>query len=162
NNTSANNTSANNTSANNTSANDTRSHDTRNSEPPRDNRTMTQAKKPKVVLFLPSRVDPEVGDLPSADLLPLEMLHIAPTAERAIRRDGQAAHPAPRATVHLNELREPSFHLIDLQKYYDLQKRTAKFGNRVRNRLPPPHHLAGKPHRGFSYFSSFGCPEPCS
>jgi len=40
-------------------------------------------KKPKVVLFLPSRVDPEIGDLPSADLLPLELIHIAPTAEAA-------------------------------------------------------------------------------
>ena len=36
----------------------------------------------KVVLFLPSRVDPSIGDLPSADLLPLEMLHIAPAAEK--------------------------------------------------------------------------------
>ncbi len=51
--------------------------------PSLDTRTM---KKPKVVLFLPSRVDPAVGDLPSADLLPLEMLHIAPTAERAAGR----------------------------------------------------------------------------
>ncbi len=229
-------------------------------------------KKPKVVLFLPSRVDPSIGDLPCADLLPLEMLHIAPTAERAgwevvlvdamtepdyleqvlaacegadafgsscilgyqvwdgarvamavrerfphlrmmwggwfpsaipelylasnicdvvvlgqgelafvevleawrsgspldaipglaLPRDGGVFLTPRRATVHLNELPEPSFHLIDLQKYYTLQRRTAKFGNRVRNRLPPPHHLADKPHRGFSYFSSFGCPEPCS
>ena len=234
-------------------------------------------KKPKVVLFLPSRVDPSIGDLPCADLLPLEMLHIAPTAERAgwevvlvdamtepdyleqvmaqcegadvfasscilgyqvwdgaqvaqavrakyprikmmwggwfpsalpelylrsticdvvvfgqgeiafvevleawrngaaangpelekitglaLLRDDKILMTPRRATVHLNELPEPSFHLIDLQKYYALQKRTAKFGNRVRNRLPPPHHLAHKPHRGFSYFSSFGCPEPCS
>jgi radical SAM superfamily enzyme YgiQ (UPF0313 family) len=80
----------------------------------------------------------------------------------ALKRDGQMMFTGNRATVHLNELPEPAFHLIDLQKYYELQKRTAKFGNRVRNRLPPPHHLANKPHRGFSYFSSFGCPEPCS
>jgi radical SAM superfamily enzyme YgiQ (UPF0313 family) len=236
--------------------------------------------KPKVVLFLPSRVDPSIGDLPSADLLPLEMLHIAPVAEaagwevvvidamtepdyleqtlsacegasvfgsscilgyqvwdgakvaQAVRarfpklpivwggwfpsaipelylssdicdavaigqgehtfgevlaavqshggrgpaldkaleqvqglafmRDGAMHFTGRRAVVHLNDLPEPSFHLIELQKYYELQRRTAKFGNRVRNRLPPPHHLAGRPHRGFSYFSSFGCPEPCS
>jgi radical SAM superfamily enzyme YgiQ (UPF0313 family) len=228
--------------------------------------------KPKVVLFLPSRVDPEIGDLPCADLLPLEMLHIAPTAEAAgwdvvlvdamtepdyveqvlaacegaiafgssailgfqvwdgarvasavrekfpklpimwggwfpsaipelylnsdicdavvlgqgeltfvelleawrnhapiddiagmaILRDGQVVRTAKRAVTHLDDLPPPSFHLIELQKYYDLQKRTAKAGNRVRNRLPPPHHLADRPHRGFSYFSSFGCPEPCA
>jgi radical SAM superfamily enzyme YgiQ (UPF0313 family) len=228
--------------------------------------------QPRVVLFLPSRVDPSIGDLPSADLLPLELLHIAPTAERAgwevvvvdamtepdyleqvlsacdgasafgsscilgyqvwdgavvakavrerfpklpilwggwfpssipelylrsdicdvvclgqgeitfvetlealrngtpleavaglaLLRDGQVLHTERRATVHLDELPEPSFHLIELQKYYDLQKRAAKFGHRVRNRLPPPHHLEGRPFRGFSYFSSFGCPEPCS
>jgi radical SAM superfamily enzyme YgiQ (UPF0313 family) len=230
------------------------------------------ARRKKVVLFLPSRVDPSIGDLPSADLLPLEFLHIAPMAERlgwdvvlidamtepdyleqtlaacadadvfasscilgyqvwdsaqvatavrerfpkiqmiwggwfpsaipelylkspicdavaigqgeltfeeylkavesgepldkvqglALWRDGRMAYTGRRATVHLDELPEPSFHLIDLQKYYDLQKRTARFGNRVRNRLPPPHHLANRPFRGFSYFSSFGCPEPCS
>jgi anaerobic magnesium-protoporphyrin IX monomethyl ester cyclase len=230
------------------------------------------ARRRKVVLFLPSRVDPSIGDLPSADLLPLEMVHIAPMAERlgwevvlidamvepdyaektlaacegadvfgsscilgyqvwdgarvgaavrerfpgikmiwggwfpsaipelylrsnicdavaigqgevtfeeflkavengtpleqvqglALLRDGQVISTGRRATVHLNELPEPSFHLMDLQKYYELQKRTAKFGNRVRNRLPPPHHLVNKPFRGFSYFSSFGCPEPCS
>jgi len=232
-------------------------------------------KKPKVVLFLPSRVDPEIGDLPSADLLPLELLHIAPTAEAngwevvvidamtepdyldqvleacegaqafgsscilgyqvwdgaivgeavrkrfpdmpmmwggwfpsatpelylgsdicdaivfgqgevtfaelleawkdggraadiseipglVIKRDGEIYWTPKRAVTHLNDLPEPSFHLIDLQKYYELQKRAARFGHRVRNRLPPPHHLEHRPHRGFSYFSSFGCPEPCS
>jgi len=231
--------------------------------------------KPKVVLFLPSRVDPSIGDLPSADLLPLELLHIAPTAEQAgwevvvidamtepdyleqvleacdgasafgsscilgyqvwdgaqvaqavrerypampivwggwfpsaipelylgsdicdcvvfgqgeqtfpevletwrahgrgadlsdvdgaiWKKDGQIVRNPPRKVAHLDDLPEPSFDLIDLQKYYDLQKRTAQFGNRVRNRLPPPHHLENKPFRGFSYFSSFGCPEPCS
>ena len=232
-------------------------------------------KKPKVVLFLPSRVDPEFGDLPSADLLPLELLHIAPIAEQqgwevlvidamtepnymeqvleacadaqvfgssailgfqvwdgaavagavrerypelpivwggwfpsaipelylgsnicdavvhgqgeatfgelldawkdgglgadlseipglVINRDGAVHWTPKRSVIHLNDLPEPSFHLIELQKYYDLQKRVAQFGNRVRNRLPPPHHLENRPHRGFSYFSSFGCPEPCA
>lgn len=231
--------------------------------------------KPKVVLFLPSRVDPAIGDLPSADLLPLELLHIAPTAEAAgwevvvvdamtepdylqqvldacdgaqafgsscilgfqvwdgavvaravreryprlpivwggwfpsaipelylasdicdavvfgqgelsfvdvlqawrdggreadlsaipglvVRKDGQVFWTERRPTTHLDELPPPSFHLIDLQKYYELQKRAARFGHRVRNRLPAPHHLEGRPFRGFSYFSSFGCPEPCS
>jgi radical SAM superfamily enzyme YgiQ (UPF0313 family) len=231
--------------------------------------------KPKVVLFLPSRVDPSIGDLPCADLMPLELLHIAPTAEAAgwevvvidamtendhleqvleacedatvfgsscilgfqvwdgaivaqavrdrfpelpiiwggwfpsaipelylasdicdavcvgqgeltfpelleafraggrgadlsgvdgvaIKRDGQVHFTAKRRVEHLNDLPEPSFHLIDLEKYYDLQSRTASFGHRVRNKLPEPHHLVGRPHRGFSYFSSFGCPEPCA
>ncbi|MCB9532564.1 MAG: B12-binding domain-containing radical SAM protein [Myxococcales bacterium] len=231
--------------------------------------------KPKVVLFLPSRVDPEIGDLPSADLLPLELVHIAPGAELAgyevviidamtepdyleqvlaacegamafgsscilgyqvwdgakvamavrerfpkmpivwggwfpsaipelylasdicdavvhgqgelafvdvldawksegrgadlsaveglvIKKDGAVFWTPHREAVHLDKLPEPSFHLIDVQKYYALQKRTAQFGNRVRNRLPPPHHLQGRPFRGFSYFSSFGCPEPCA
>lgn len=232
-------------------------------------------KKPKVVLFLPSRVDPEIGDLPSADLLPLELLHIAPTAEAngwevvvidamtepdymdqvleacedadafgsscilgfqvwdgavvaqavrekfprlpivwggwfpsaipelylgsdicdavvfgqgeitfaelleawradgidanleeipglVIKRDGEIYWTPKRAVVHLNDLPEPSFDLIDIQKYYQLQKRAADFGHRVRNKLPSPKHLEGKTFRGFSYFSSFGCPEPCA
>jgi radical SAM superfamily enzyme YgiQ (UPF0313 family) len=80
----------------------------------------------------------------------------------ALLRDGRVLFTGRRETVHLDDLPEPSFHLIELPKYYDLQRRTARFGHRVRNRLPPPHHLEGRPFRGFSYFSSFGCPEPCS
>ncbi len=231
--------------------------------------------KPKVVLFLPSRVDPTIGDLPCADLLPLELVHIAPTAEAAgyevviidamtepdyeqqvleacegamafgsscilgfqvwdgarvamavrerfpdlpmlwggwfpsaipelylaseicdavvlgqgevafpevlnawlsggrgtdlseipglaIKREGGVHYTAKRPVTHLNELPEPSFHLIDLQKYYDLQHRAAEFGHRVRNQLPPPPHLENTAHRAISYFSSFGCPEPCA
>lgn len=233
--------------------------------------------KPRVVLFLPSRVDPKIGDLPAADLQPLELIHIASPAEaagfevqvidamtepnyleqvlqacdgalafgsscilgfqvfdgatvaQAVRakypklpifwggwfpsavpelyltggfcdavclgqgeitfvemlkaatagdrmdqeldkvdglalwRDGQIKYTPRRPVVHLNELPEPSFHLIDLQKYYELNKRTASHGHRIRNRLPPPPPFDDPkhPYRGLSYFSSFGCPEPC-
>ncbi|MBK6942338.1 MAG: B12-binding domain-containing radical SAM protein [Planctomycetes bacterium] len=235
----------------------------------------------KVVLFLPARVDPSIGDLPAADLQPLELLHIASPAEaagfevviidamtepdaldqcvracdgavafasscilgyqvydgarvaQAVRtayprlpifwggwfpsalpelylnstfcdavahgqgevtfvellqacvaeggvngdglqrrlnsidglalwRDGKVQYTARRAVKHLNELPEPAWHLIDLNKYYELNARTAKAGNRIRNRLPPPPPFDdGRPFRGVSYFSSFGCPEPC-
>lgn len=226
----------------------------------------------KVVLFLPSRVDPSIGDLPAADLQPLELLHIASPAEQAgyeivlidamtepdykakvvaacegalafassailgyqvfdgavvaeaVRKawpqlpifwggwfpasipelylksgicdavcigqgeltfvdllkateagqpydaiDGlalwrnDALHYTPRRKVeHLDDLPAPSFHLIDLQQYYELNARTATAGHRIRNRLPPPEPFkSGKPFRGLSYFSSFGCPEPC-
>lgn len=225
----------------------------------------------KVVLFLPSRVDPSIGDLPAADLQPLELLHIASPAEAAgyeivlidamtepdyvdqclkacegavafgsscilgyqvfdgamvaqkvrerfptlpilwggwfpssipelylrsgicdavvlgqgevtfvetldalrdgkklddiaglaLLRNDKVVNTPRRAVVHLNELPPPSFHLIDLNKYYELNARTAKSGYRVRNRLPPPDEFKNKPFRGISYFSSFGCPEPC-
>ena len=233
--------------------------------------------KPRVVLFLPSRVDPHIGDLAAADLQPLELIHIASPAEAAgfevkvidamtetnyleqvleacegalafgsscilgyqvfdgamvaeavrqkypklpifwggwfpsaipelylasgfcdavclgqgeetfvemlkaatcgadmdkeldkvsglaLLRDGQIKFTPRRPVKHLNELPEPSFHLIDLQKYYDLNKRTASAGHRIRNRLPPPPPFDDpkNPYRGLSYFSSFGCPEPC-
>lgn len=233
--------------------------------------------KPRVVLFLPSRVDPSIGDLPAADLQPLELLHIASPAEAAgyecvlidamtepdylekvvkacdgalalasscilgyqvwdgavvaeavrkaypklpifwggwfpsavpelyltsgfcdavcmgqgeetfpemlkaaeegprmaaaldkvdglaLWRDGAIKFTPRRPTKHLNELPPPSFHLIDLEKYYELNKRTATAGSRIRNRLPPPPPFdnPAHPYRGLSYFSSFGCPEPC-
>ncbi len=232
--------------------------------------------KPRVVLFLPNRVDPSRGDLPSADLQPLELIHIASPAEaagyevqvidamtepnylekvlqacegalafgsscilgyqvydgayvaRAVRqkfpklamfwggwfpssvpelylasefcdavcigqgeitfpemlnaaasgnmekelekvagiaiwRDGTVRLTPRRPVVHLNDVPEPSFHLIDLQKYYELNKKMAAVGHRIRNRLPPPPPFdrPENPYRGLSYFSSFGCPEPC-
>ncbi|MBI3817440.1 MAG: B12-binding domain-containing radical SAM protein [Planctomycetes bacterium] len=234
-------------------------------------------KKQRVVLFLPSRVDPTIGDLPAADLQPLELIHIASPAEAAgyevividamtepdylqkvikacdgalafgsscilgfqvwdgavvseavrktypklpifwggwfpssvpelyltsgwcdavcmgqgeetfpemlkaaeegprmdqalekvdglaLWRDGHMIQTTRRPTKHLNELPPPSFHLIDLQKYYELNKKTAPHGHRIRNRLPspPPFDKPEHPYRGLSYFSSFGCPEPC-
>jgi anaerobic magnesium-protoporphyrin IX monomethyl ester cyclase len=225
----------------------------------------------KVVLFLPARVDPSIGDLPAADLQPLELLHIASPAEAAgyevvvidamtepdyleqclkacegalafgsscilgyqvfdgamvarkirerfptlpilwggwfpssipelylesnicdavilgqgeitfvevlnayrdgkklddiqglaLRRDGKVVQTPRRAVVHLDDLPPPSWHLVDLNKYYELNAKTAKAGFRVRNRLPTPEPFKNKPYRGISYFSSFGCPEPC-
>lgn len=226
----------------------------------------------KVVLFLPSRVDPSIGDLPAADLQPLELLHLASPAEQAgyevvlidamtepdylkkvveacdgalafasscilgfqvfdgavvaeavrkayptlpmfwggwfpssipelylksdicdavcigqgeitfvemlkaaeagtpyddieglaLWRDGKVHFTPRRKVVPLDDLPEPSFHLIDLDKYYELNAKTARAGARIRNRLPPPPPFdTGKPFRGISYFSSFGCPEPC-
>jgi len=237
--------------------------------------------KQKVVLFLPSRVDPTIGDLPAADLMPLELIHIASPAEAAgyevvvidamttpnyqarvveecsgamafgsscilgyqvfdgaqvaeavrakfphlpmywggwfpgsipelylnsgicdaichgqgeltfvemldaakatggrngdqlqgrlqeiegliLDKDGDVYFTPRRKVVHVDELPEPSFHLIDLPAYYDLNAETATLGSRVRNRLPPPEpYASGTPFRGLSYFSSFGCPEPC-
>ncbi|MBI4880045.1 MAG: B12-binding domain-containing radical SAM protein [Planctomycetes bacterium] len=236
--------------------------------------------RPRVVLFLPSRVDPALGDLPAADLQPLELLHIAAPAEQAgyevvlidamtepsylnrvvqacagavafgsscilgyqiydgalVAQAVRAAHPdlpifwggffpsslpelflrsgccdavcvgqgeitfvemlraaaaaggrgrlqaeleqvdglalwrdgavrlQPRRKVApLDELPPPAFHLIDLEQYYALNARSAQLGRRVRNRLPPPEPFkSGRPCRGLSYFSSYGCPEPCS
>ncbi len=238
--------------------------------------------KKKVVLFLPSRVDPTIGDLPAADLQPLELVHIASPAEQAgyevvlidamtesnykekvvaacegatafasscilgyqvydgavvaemvrakhprlpifwggwfpgsipelylksrfcdaichgqgeitfvemlnaalacdgkngddlqarlaeidgviLAKDGEVYFTPRRKVVHLDELPEPSFHLIDLNRYFDLNAKTANVGHRIRNRLPPPepYKSTGRPFRGLSYFSSFGCPEPC-
>lgn len=226
----------------------------------------------KVVMFLPAKVDPGIGDLPSPDLQPLELLHIASPAEAlgyevviidatveedylkqcieacedafvfcascilgyqvfdgakvayairakypklpivwggwfpssipelylksgicdvvaisqgeatfpellqaiengsdlervdglALLRDNEVHYTPRRKVIQMNGLPEPSFHLIDMQKYYDLAPRHARHGRRVRNRLPNPLSLPrDQPMRGVSYFTSFGCPEPC-
>ncbi len=226
----------------------------------------------RIVLFLPSRVDPTIGDLASPDLQPIELLHIASPVEalgydvqvidamveprylekcleacdgallfasscilgyqvydgaivaEAVRQrhpklpivwggwfpssipelylqsgfcdavalgQGEATFPElvqaidhgsnletvdglvlwrgdqlhftpRRKVVPMDDLPPPAFHLIDLQKYYDLAQRHAPHGRRVRNKLPNPLDLPhDKPLRGLSYFTSFGCPEPC-
>jgi anaerobic magnesium-protoporphyrin IX monomethyl ester cyclase len=80
----------------------------------------------------------------------------------ALWRDGTLHQTPRRKVVSMNDLPEPAFHLIDLDRYYALAARQARRGRRVRNKLPNPLHLPREqPMRGLSYFTSFGCPEPC-
>jgi radical SAM superfamily enzyme YgiQ (UPF0313 family) len=79
----------------------------------------------------------------------------------AILRDGEMVKTAPRPVVGFDRIPDVPWHLLDFELYVRWQNET---GNaKVRHKLPDPDGFKpGTPLRGFSYFSSFGCPEPCT
>ncbi len=79
-----------------------------------------------------------------------------------IMKDGKPYYTAKREVVDMNDFPKPAFDLIDVDAYLDVQERQASTA-KVRYRFPdPPGYSMDKPYRALSYFSSYGCPEPCS
>jgi radical SAM superfamily enzyme YgiQ (UPF0313 family) len=78
----------------------------------------------------------------------------------ALWRDGQVVRTAPRTVVGWENFRRPPWHLIDIAPYRDRQ--LCRTFNKTRNRMPSPPSVGhGGNYFGITYFSSFGCPEPC-
>ena len=78
----------------------------------------------------------------------------------ALLREGQVVRTAHRAVVGWEELLNCPWHLLDIEPY-----RAAQLGRvaaRPAERMPVPPGFSNKPFFGISYFSSFGCPEPCT
>jgi radical SAM superfamily enzyme YgiQ (UPF0313 family) len=76
-------------------------------------------------------------------------------------RDGRAFYTAHQPIVGFDAFPEAPWHLIDFEAYVRLQNNPGT--SKIRHKLPDP--LAwpkGQPLRAISYFSSFGCPEPCT
>ncbi len=78
----------------------------------------------------------------------------------ALLRDGQMVRTAPRAVVGWGELADTPWHLIDIAPYREAQLAGRPRREAERMVTPPGHH--GRPYFGISYYSSFGCPEPCT
>lgn len=79
----------------------------------------------------------------------------------SIWRDGRAVRTAHRSVVGWNQIPNAAWHLIDIEPYRDHQLRARSAWDFLR--LPTPPSIGyGKPYFGISYFSSFGCPEPCA
>jgi anaerobic magnesium-protoporphyrin IX monomethyl ester cyclase len=79
----------------------------------------------------------------------------------ALLRDGQVVYTDHRPVIGFEDFPAVPWHLIDFEEYVELQNRRGDA--KVRHKLPDPRDLPkGEPLRGFSYFSSFGCPEPCT
>jgi len=79
----------------------------------------------------------------------------------AIWRDGGMRYTAHRPVVGFDQIPDVPWHLIDFEDYVELQNNPGRA--KIRHLLPRPWDLPEKTQlRGFSYFSSFGCPEPCS
>jgi anaerobic magnesium-protoporphyrin IX monomethyl ester cyclase len=80
----------------------------------------------------------------------------------AVERDGKVILTPHRAVVGFEEFERVPWELLEYDKYVALQ--LAPSGNlKVRHRFPlPGHWTPDNPPKGFSFFSSFGCPEPCT
>lgn len=78
-----------------------------------------------------------------------------------LRRDGALVRTAPRAVAGWEQLPACPWHLLDFEPYRAMQH--TRRGARLVERVPrPPLVPAPRPYAGLSYFSSFGCPEPCA
>jgi radical SAM superfamily enzyme YgiQ (UPF0313 family) len=79
----------------------------------------------------------------------------------ALWRDGKLMLTPHRPVVGFEEIPPVPWHLLDFELYVELQNR--KDRAKLRHKLPTPRDFpANTPLRGFSHFSSFGCPEPCT
>ncbi|MDA1264313.1 MAG: radical SAM protein [Planctomycetota bacterium] len=80
----------------------------------------------------------------------------------AVKRDGQVIYTDHRPVVGFDKIEPTPWELLDYERYAALQVRPTH-NLKVRHRFPLPGHWTPEnPPRGFSYFSSYGCPEPCS
>ena len=79
----------------------------------------------------------------------------------AVRRDGRTVYTDHREVVNFDKFHPVPWHLLEYERYTELQLRPTQ--KKVRHRFPlPGHWTPDNPPRAFSHFSSFGCPEPCT
>ena len=79
----------------------------------------------------------------------------------AVKRDGRVVYTDARPVVGFEKLEPVPWELLEYERYAELQVKPTNF--KVRHRFPlPGHWTPDNPPRGFSHFSSFGCPEDCT
>ena len=79
----------------------------------------------------------------------------------ALLRDDKVHMTNTRKIVGWDAFPDAPWHLIDFERYVELQNNPGSA--KVRHKLPLPWKMPkGTQVRGFSYYSSYGCPEPCS
>jgi radical SAM superfamily enzyme YgiQ (UPF0313 family) len=79
----------------------------------------------------------------------------------AVKRDGRVVRTDLREVVGFEKFERVPWELLEYERYADLQTKPTDL--KVRHRFPLPGHWTPRnPPRGFSYFSSYGCPEPCT
>jgi radical SAM superfamily enzyme YgiQ (UPF0313 family) len=79
----------------------------------------------------------------------------------ALWRDGQVVRTPRRAVAGWDQIAQVPWHLIDIAPYRDHQMRAGSHKDVLR--MPTPSAIGSrKPYFGITYFSSYGCPEPCT
>src|SRR5688572_796310 len=79
----------------------------------------------------------------------------------ALWRDGRLVYTDHREVVGFEKFAPVPWHLLEYEKYAVMQTNPTRM--KVRHRFPlPGKWTPSNPPRGFSHFSSFGCPEPCT
>ena len=79
-----------------------------------------------------------------------------------IMRDGKPHYTEHRKVVGFDDIPDVPWHLMDFEEYVALQNdKSNKW--KVRHKYADPWDMEpGTELRGYSYYSSFGCPEPCT
>ncbi|MEO0661332.1 MAG: hypothetical protein AAFZ87_07335, partial [Planctomycetota bacterium] len=77
----------------------------------------------------------------------------------AVKRDGKMIYTDHQPVLGFNKFERVPWELLEYDRYVKLQlEPSGKM--KVRHRFPlPGHWTPDNPPKGFSYFSSFGCPE---
>jgi radical SAM superfamily enzyme YgiQ (UPF0313 family) len=79
----------------------------------------------------------------------------------ALLRDDKVIVTDTRKIVGWDAYPDTPWHLIDYERYVERQNNPGVA--KVRHKLPLPWDMPKDTYlRGFSYYSSYGCPEPCS
>ena len=79
----------------------------------------------------------------------------------ALLRDGQVIRTEHRSVVGWDQVANVPWHLIDIEPYRSRQLRPDSHKHILR--MPTPDAIGDrKPYFGITYFSSYGCPEPCT
>jgi radical SAM superfamily enzyme YgiQ (UPF0313 family) len=78
----------------------------------------------------------------------------------AYLRDGEVIRTPRRAVAGWDKIPNVPWHMLDIDPYREHQMRAQSAADVLR--LPTPPWIGhGKPYFGITYFSSYGCPEPC-
>jgi anaerobic magnesium-protoporphyrin IX monomethyl ester cyclase len=79
----------------------------------------------------------------------------------ALLREDRVLYTEHRAVVGFEQFEPVPWHLLEYERYAEIQVQPTRM--KVRHRFPLPGKWTPEhPPRAFSHFSSFGCPEPCT
>jgi radical SAM superfamily enzyme YgiQ (UPF0313 family) len=79
----------------------------------------------------------------------------------ALWRDGELVKTDHRSVVGWSEVANVPWHLLDIEPYRERQMQADSHSHILR--MPTPPAIGDrKPYFGITYFSSYGCPEPCT
>ena len=103
------------------------------------------------------------------ELIFLDVLHAVESGEPlddiaglSLLRDGEIVRTDPRPVVGWDGIPDMPWGMLDIEPYKQQQLRAASPGDVLR--MPSPRSMGSDrtPYFGITYYSSYGCPEPCT